>query len=172
MTIWVHYFYIYYLAGRGGLRDRILPSRSGSQVPGSRTCPREMLPDEALPWHWMTDLSLKDAGPGGGYSLSRSGSSVHIVRDFLDSELAKYESWEEAKKSNLMSSLDSTNEQSFQALKTKGVGQTTILKFLGGGWKQWRIQSAIKVKELHQVFTSSGISFHGPCAQSLEYPGT
>jgi hypothetical protein len=29
------------------------------------------------------------------------------------------------------------NEQAFKTVKTQGVGQTTILKFLGGDWKGW-----------------------------------
>ena len=35
------------------------------------------------------------------------------------------------------------NGQAFAKLKDNGVGQTTLLKFLGGNWKQWRIQEAL-----------------------------
>ena len=44
---------------------------------------------------------------------------------------------------------DSKREQDratqFGNLKTKGVGQTTILKFLGKTWKQWMIQAALQI---------------------------
>jgi len=72
--------------------------------------------------------------------------TVRATRDFLTSELAKYDSLKDIKKSgivNLIDLFDLPNEQSFQTLKTKGVGQTTILKFLGGNWKQHMIQDAI-----------------------------
>jgi hypothetical protein len=34
-------------------------------------------------------------------------------------------------------------EHSFINTKTQGVGQTTILKFLGKSWKAWEIQEAL-----------------------------
>lgn len=34
-------------------------------------------------------------------------------------------------------------ESEFQSLKSKDVGQTTLLKFLGGNWKQYMIQEAL-----------------------------
>lgn len=71
--------------------------------------------------------------------------TVQAVKNYLDAELAKYESWEEAKKSHLMNLLDGSRQEDFERLKTKGVGQTTILKFLGKGWKQWKIQHALEV---------------------------
>lgn len=62
-----------------------------------------------------------------------------IGSEMLDKELAKYESWEEFKKHNfnLINLLDlkskKTADRNYQILKSKGVGQTTILKFLGEG---------------------------------------
>jgi ParB/RepB/Spo0J family partition protein len=81
---------------------------------------------------------------------------VDTVKTFLDSELAKYETWEELAKS------DESIKHSFEGHETKegkpinparifgqakgkGVGRTTILKFLGDGWKQWKIQHALIV---------------------------
>lgn len=66
--------------------------------------------------------------------------TVRVVRDFLDAELVKYESWDRVNES--IKSLFESPE-SFSKTKNTGVGQTTILKFLGGGWKQWKIQSAL-----------------------------
>lgn len=46
--------------------------------------------------------------------------------------------------------------------KMEGVGQTTILKFLGGGWKQWKIQSALDTLNAEDInmdaITTDGIS--------------
>lgn len=72
-------------------------------------------------------------------------SDKFISRHFLDGELAKYETWVNVNKS--IKVLFASNRQ-FQQCKQEGVGQTTILKFLGGNWKQWMIQSALKTDSL------------------------
>ena len=70
--------------------------------------------------------------------------TVRVVRDFLNAELAKYESWEKfSSNESIIAKLDVNSEPAFRNIKGRGVGQTTILKFLGGGWKQWKIQSAL-----------------------------
>jgi len=75
--------------------------------------------------------------------------SVRVAKHYLDGELAKCESWEKLKKTNfnlikiLDLKFDKQPERGFQILKGKGVGQTTILKFLGGNWKQWMVQEAL-----------------------------
>jgi len=80
---------------------------------------------------------------GWGSSPQVAIETVSVVKEYLDGELAKYESVKDLP-SNLMNLLDSkTNEQAFSAIKTKGVGQTTILKFLGKPWTQWVIQDAL-----------------------------
>jgi ParB/RepB/Spo0J family partition protein len=72
--------------------------------------------------------------------------TVRAVREFLNAELAKYDSLEELPDS-LMNLLDSERTQDkktqFGNLKSKGVGQATLLKFLGDGWKQYQIQDAL-----------------------------
>ena len=70
--------------------------------------------------------------------------TVISIKNYLDSELSKYEAWEDAPRS-LIDLLSLDNRHKFQDIKTKGVGQTTILKFLGKGWRQWRIQEALAV---------------------------
>ena len=52
---------------------------------------------------------------------------------YLDGELAKSKRYEALNKS--IKGL--TDKEHFHQLKDKGVGQTTILKFLGGNWKEW-----------------------------------
>lgn len=66
--------------------------------------------------------------------------TVRVVRDFLNVELSKYDAWDNVNEI-IKVLFDSTRQ--FQQCKESGVGQTTILKFLGGGWKQWKIQSAL-----------------------------
>jgi len=68
--------------------------------------------------------------------------TVLAAKEFLDGELAKYETWNNVNKS--IKVMFASNRQ-FQEVKKAGVGQTTILKFLGGNWKQWKIQEALKV---------------------------
>jgi len=46
--------------------------------------------------------------------------------------LSKYESWEEACRVNKSINLIISDASNFMQLKQRGVGQTTILKFLGG----------------------------------------
>lgn len=70
--------------------------------------------------------------------------TVKVVRDFLNSELSKYESWEECRINKSINTLFE-NAGNFGRVKKDGVGQTTILKFLGNGWKQWMIQDSLRV---------------------------
>lgn len=67
------------------------------------------------------------------------------VRDFLNAELAKYESWEDAKSANEIISSLCDSQASFGAAK-KGVGQSTILKFLGGGPSSLRLSEVSSAK--------------------------
>jgi hypothetical protein len=68
--------------------------------------------------------------------------TVRVVRDFLNAELSKYKSFEDLP-DLLMNLLEGetpkAKHNAFEKV-SRGVGQTTILKFLGGGWKQWKIQ--------------------------------
>lgn len=59
-------------------------------------------------------------------------STVQAVRNFLNKEIAKYDSYERVNES--IKSLFESPE-SYTKTKNTGVGQTTILKFLGNGWK-------------------------------------
>ncbi len=71
--------------------------------------------------------------------------TVRETKKFLDGELGKYGNWDEFKNSHLIKLLDGSRKEDFARLKEKGVGQTTILKFLGGNWKQWHIQCALEM---------------------------
>ena len=65
-----------------------------------------------------------------------------MAKKYLDGELKKYDSWEALNK-NIKRLVDKFN---FEKVKAKGVGQTTILKFLGGNWKQLRSESGSNIK--------------------------
>jgi hypothetical protein len=75
--------------------------------------------------------------------------TVKATRDFLNSELAKYDSWEEFRANRFISSLID-GERGYRSAKGQGVGQTTILKFLGKNWekKQHLIQDALHTLDL------------------------
>jgi len=70
--------------------------------------------------------------------------TVLAVKTYLDTELAKYETWEELCSDNLIrTNLGIDSGHAFSKLKDKGVGRDTILKFLGKGWKKWMIQESL-----------------------------
>ncbi len=74
---------------------------------------------------------------------SRSGIQGHpdtvlAAKEFLDGEIKKAEDLDHVDKS--IKVIFQTNSQ-FQQVKKDGVGQTTLLKFLGGNWKQWRTRA-------------------------------
>lgn len=73
--------------------------------------------------------------------------TVQVSKEFLDGELAKYKSWQALQKSGLylINLLGIKRESEYQSLRTRGVGQTTLLAFLGKNWKQHRIQEALSV---------------------------
>jgi hypothetical protein len=56
------------------------------------------------------------------------------VRDFIESEISKVDDMEYLNES--IKVLFQGVKGDFHKVKNGGVGQTTILKFLGGGWKQ------------------------------------
>lgn len=77
-----------------------------------------------------------------GTSPAIINETVLAVKEFLDAELVKYENWEDVS-SSLIKLLSLDGRHKFEDIKAKGVGQTTILKFLGKPWKQWMIQGAV-----------------------------
>jgi hypothetical protein len=67
-------------------------------------------------------------------------NTLLVAKEYLDGELAKYETWESLNES--IKTLFDKNKSGYENCKKKGVGQTTILKFLGGNWKQFFLPSA------------------------------
>ena len=67
--------------------------------------------------------------------------TVLTAKEYLDNELKK--GWEALNKS--IKCLFNNVEQNMKNVRGKGVGQTTLLKFLGSNWKQWMIQFALEV---------------------------
>jgi hypothetical protein len=57
--------------------------------------------------------------------------------------LAKYETWEDATSNEFIRGLFDT-KRAFETTKGSGVGQTTILKFLGPNWKQKKLENLEK----------------------------
>ncbi len=78
--------------------------------------------------------------------------TVLATKKFLQEEVDK-SSWEALNKSIKCLFAD---EFVFLNIKGKGVGQTTILKFLGGNWKQWMIQNALATLEADKLPAEKG----------------
>lgn len=72
--------------------------------------------------------------------------TVLVAKEFLNRELAKYETWEALGKFNRRL-IDKFN---FNKIKQQGVGHDTILKFLGGNWKEWIVKQALDTFALHK----------------------
>lgn len=69
--------------------------------------------------------------------------TVKVTKEYLDNELAKYETWEEVCANESIITNLVENAKGWVKLRDQGVGQVTILKFLGGPWKQFQIQDAL-----------------------------
>jgi len=78
--------------------------------------------------------------------------TIWTTKEFIEKEVAKYETWEEAEKVNTFINLFENKAQFGQAKGKQGIGQTTILKFLGGNWKQWMIQEALSTLVNKEIF--------------------
>ena len=68
--------------------------------------------------------------------------TVLTTKEFLDAELKKCDSWDRVNKS--IKTMFKSNSE-YQNCRKNGVGQTTILKFLGKSWKQSEIQFALEI---------------------------
>jgi len=80
--------------------------------------------------------------------------TILTAKEFLDAELAKYETWDNAGENTSVKSLFTSNRQ-FQEVKNSksGVGRDILVKFLGGNWTKYKVRTAlniIKDKELDQ----------------------
>ncbi len=96
-----------------------------------------------VPCRNLTDAQMvkimAEENLGWNTSPAVINETVLATKKFLDDELAKCETLSQFNKSI---KLIETKSQ-FDKLKQTGVGQTTILKFLGGNWKQWMVQNAL-----------------------------
>ena len=79
---------------------------------------------------------------------------MQVAKQFIDGELAKYESREECKKqgamlSGLLQSMADSAADKFHPVqwffnkgKTEGSGRAIICAFLGENWKEWMVEDA------------------------------
>ena len=90
--------------------------------------------DDATMIRIMANENMEDWKTNAGVVVE----TVSAAKEFLDAELTKC-TWK-----TLNKSIKSLFEDSrgFENAKHQGVGQTILLKFLGGNWKQWMIQRA------------------------------
>jgi len=75
-----------------------------------------------------------------GSSPAVINETVLAAKQFLDAELAK--GWNDSDK-NIRVLFNSKHALEQAMRKDSGVGRDTILKFLGGNWKAWMVQSAL-----------------------------
>jgi ribosomal protein S20 len=69
--------------------------------------------------------------------------TVKVARDFLNTELSKYESWEDVCGDKSIITKLVQDAKGWVKLRDQKAGRESILKFLGKGWKQWMIQEAL-----------------------------
>jgi len=75
-------------------------------------------------------------------------SDIRQAKEFLDTELAKYDTLEEFKLAGYISSKFFQNQQAFASAKRAdqgGVGRDIIIAYLGDTWKnkEWRVREAV-----------------------------
>lgn len=72
--------------------------------------------------------------------------TILTAKEYLDAELAKYETWEDVRSGVFARAiLDIKTGQEFAALKKTGVGRETLVKFLGGNWTLYKVRHALLI---------------------------
>ena len=73
--------------------------------------------------------------------------TILTAKEFLDAELAKYETWEDMQRAGgftkplLNPPMGKTREGWWVSLKKEGIGRDTLVKFLGGNWTDYKVQA-------------------------------
>ena len=97
----------------------------------------------------MIQIMLNENMQEWNITISVINESVRVAKDYIDSELRKYESWEELKRtggttSMLFKTWDFKSEpELWQRLKTRGVGKETLEIFMGKPWKGYQIREGL-----------------------------
>ena len=68
--------------------------------------------------------------------------TIQTAKEYLDTLLAKYKTWKEARSDKNIRGAFS-NENQWSTPKGRGVGAETVLSFLGGNWKEWMVKEAL-----------------------------
>lgn len=85
--------------------------------------------------------------------------TVQVAKEFIDAELAKYGTWEECKEKGAIFSTLFENmalkptaagnlknpKAIFGQAKGQGAGRDLICAFLGGNWKPWMVENALRI---------------------------
>jgi hypothetical protein len=71
--------------------------------------------------------------------------TIRTAKEFLDAELAKYNTWEEIRSEDFFRTIGISNGQAFAKLKGTGVGRATLIKFLGKNWTDYKVESALSI---------------------------
>ncbi len=104
------------------------------------------IPVRDIPDYMILKMMANENMDTWGQTPAAINQTVKTVKEYLDAELAKY-TWKLLSKSTkqLFTTHERYNQLRNQILNGKqGVGQNTILRFLGKGWKQWKIKEALE----------------------------
>lgn len=93
--------------------------------------------DDATMIRIMANENMQDWTTNAGVVVE----TVTAAKEFLDAEFAKAKSYGTLHK-NMKRLVDKHN---FDKVRSNGVGEKTLLKFLGENWKQWMIQKALAI---------------------------
>jgi ParB-like chromosome segregation protein Spo0J len=74
--------------------------------------------------------------------------TVLVAKEFIDAELAKYETWGEftAAISSIGNAFpNGMVPKKYGQLRSEGAGRSIICAFLGGNWRPWKVEGALKL---------------------------
>lgn len=72
--------------------------------------------------------------------------TILTTKEFLDTELAKYETWKDFRSGDFANTLFLfENAGNFSRAKKEGVGRKTLCKFLGGNWTSYKVRTALNI---------------------------
>ena len=85
-------------------------------------------------------------------NLAIMNETILAVKEYLDGQLAKYKTWDEAQGDKFIT-LICGHQGGFTELKKEGAGRKAILSFLGPEWKRSIVQIALSILKTPKVGT-------------------
>jgi len=89
---------------------------------------------------------MADENFGWGVTPAIAFETVRAAKRFIDTEVAKYERWEDVRSQGILGTIFETlginSGQAFAKLKS-GAGEETVKRFLGDNWSLWTVRQAL-----------------------------